>query len=201
MMAASVNGMVNALGIIKHVQHINMLLLPRARQVAISEATDFLKRFDAARLAQWLPGWLAERHHRVFVDIVECRLLHSRTVAHVLLRTQQDSASPSYWLLKCYVPSRENEAHHEIALLEERSAAAGAMPSEVPKLIGHGDLLWCHYVALRHRQPAPAMAQLGRTQTLAGGASPNVTADATVTEPDSTVPSYLCHVARTHEKH
>ena len=148
MMAASVNGMVNALGIIKHVQHINMLLLPRARQVAIGEATDFLKRFDAARLTQWLPAWLAERHHLAFVDIVECRLLHSRTVAHVLLRTQQDSASPSYWLLKCYVPSRENEAHHEIALLEERSAAAGAMPSEVPKLIGHGDLLWCHYVAL-----------------------------------------------------
>lgn len=147
MMAASVNGIVNVLGIIKHFQHINMLLLPRPRQVFIEEATDFLQCFEAARLAQWLPGWLAERHHGVF-EIVECRLLHGRTVSHVLLRAQHGSAPPAYWLLKCYVPARENEAHHEVALLEEHHMTACAVQPEVPRLLEHGGLLWCRYVVL-----------------------------------------------------
>ena len=147
MMAASVNGMVNALGIIKHYKHINMLLLPRTRQATMVETTNFVRYFEAATLAHWLPGWLAERHPCSF-DIVECRLLHGRTVAHVLVHAQQDSESHAYWLLKCYVPARENEAHHEIALLVEHNAAAGGEQSDVPRLIDHGRRPWCVYLVL-----------------------------------------------------
>jgi hypothetical protein len=148
MMAASVNGIVNILGVIKNFQYVNMLLLPRNRQVSILETTNFVKRFGAVALTHWLPEWLSHRHHRKTIEIIECRLLHGRTVAQVLLYSKRGDDIPSYWLLKCYVTSRENEARHEITLLQEYGGNASKERSEIPALLEHGQLSWCSYILL-----------------------------------------------------
>lgn len=156
MMAASLNGLVNCLGVIKHFQSINMLLLPRDRHVSILETTDFVKRFESSVLPQWLTGWIAELcgHHWSY-HIEECRLLHSRSVAQVLVRVVGDSDHSHFWMLKCYKPSRENEALHESALLTEVGGLRLGTQLTVPILRAHGRLPWCYYLLLEIGEPQP----------------------------------------------
>lgn len=156
MMAASLNGLVNFLGIIKHFQSINMLLLPRDRHVSLLENTDFVKRFESSALPQWLTGWVAEHqgNHSSY-HIIECRLLHGRTVAQVLLEVLDESNRSHYRLLKCYKPSRENEALHESALLTEVGGLRLDTQLTVPILRAHGRLPWCYYLLLEMGEPQP----------------------------------------------
>ncbi|OAL59255.1 MULTISPECIES: hypothetical protein [unclassified Halomonas] len=149
LMAASINGLVNFLSIIKYFQQINMLLLPRSQQVSLFSITDFAQRFEQATLKQWLLPWLAERQHcNGDLDVLQCRLLNGRAIAHVLVRDTDGGGAPRYVLLKCYVPARENEALHEAALLKEVSGYCyGTIPT-VPVLLESGRLPWCSFVLL-----------------------------------------------------
>lgn len=149
LMAASVNGLVNFLSIIKYFQQINMLLLPRSQQVSLFSTTDFVQRFEQTTLKQWLLPWLIECHycHRD-PEIIQCRLLYGRAIAHVLVRDTDSRGSPRHMLLKCYVTARENEALHEAALLSEVSGHCyGDIPT-VPVLRASGRLPWCSFVLL-----------------------------------------------------
>ncbi|MFC7369525.1 ABC transporter ATP-binding protein [Vreelandella zhaodongensis] len=149
LMAASVNGLVNFLSIIKYFQQINMLLLPRSQQVSLFSTTDFVQRFEQATLKQWLLPWVVECNycHRE-PEIIQCRLLYGRAIAHVLVCDTDSHGSPRYMLLKCYVTARENEALHETALLSEVSGHCyGAIPT-VPVLRASGCLPWCSFVLL-----------------------------------------------------
>ncbi|MGM0833621.1 MAG: ABC transporter ATP-binding protein [Pseudomonadota bacterium] len=162
LMVASVNGLINFLSIIKYFQQINMLLLPRSQQISFSLTTDFVQRFEQATLQQWLPSWLIESKYCVGdLEILQCRLLYGRSVAHVLVCETDSNGLPYYVLLKCYIAARENEALHETALLNEvggychsavsQSAVSqsvmsqSAMPT-VPVLRASGQLPWCHFV-------------------------------------------------------
>ncbi|RUR32023.1 ABC transporter ATP-binding protein [Vreelandella andesensis] len=149
LMAASVNGLVNFLSIIRYFQQINMLLLPRSQQVSLFLTPDFVQRFEQATLKQWLLPWLVERNycHRA-PEILQCRLLYGRTIAHVLVRDMDSNGVTRYVLLKCYVPARENEALHEIALLSEVSGYCHGAISTVPVLRASGHLSWCSFVVL-----------------------------------------------------
>ncbi|WP_339119417.1 ABC transporter ATP-binding protein [Halomonas sp. BMC6] len=156
MMAASLNGLVNFLGVIKHFQSINMLLLPRDRHVSLLETTDFVKRFESNTLPQWLTAWIAERYgHHMSYHIIECRLLHGRSVAQVLIQVIDESDCTHYWLLKCYKPSRENEALHESALLTEVGGYRMDTQLTVPILCDHGRLPWCYYLLLEMGEQQP----------------------------------------------
>lgn len=149
LMAASVNGLVNFLGIIKNFKQINMLLLPRSRQVSLSSASDFVQRFEQAALQQWLLPWLVECQycHRD-LEILQCRLLYGRAIAHVLIRDVDSNGFSRYRLLKCYVPARENEALHEIALLSEVGGYHYDVIPVVPVLRASGRLAWCSFILL-----------------------------------------------------
>ncbi len=149
LMAASVNGLVNFLGIIKYFQQINMLLLPRSQQVSLFSISDFVQRFEQATLKLWLLPWLGECNycHRD-PEIIQCRLLYGRAIAHVLVRDTDSNGSPLYVLLKCYVSARENEALHEIALLSEVSGYCYGVIPTVPVLRANGRLSWCSFVLL-----------------------------------------------------
>ncbi|MCA8866862.1 MULTISPECIES: ABC transporter ATP-binding protein [unclassified Halomonas] len=149
LMAASVNGLVSFLSIIKYFQQINMLLLPRCQQVSLFSTTDFVQRFEQMALKQWLLPWLVEREHcGCDSNILQCRLLHGRTIAQVLVRDTESNGAPRYMLFKCYVPARENEALHETALLNEVNGYYhGAIPT-VPVLLDSGRLPWCSFVLL-----------------------------------------------------
>ncbi|AZM96722.1 ABC transporter ATP-binding protein [Vreelandella venusta] len=149
LMAASVNGLVNFLSIIKYFQQINMLLLPRSQQISLFSTTNFVQRFEQAALQQWLLPWLTESNycHRD-PEILQCRLLSGRAIAHVLVGDVDSNDSPRYRLLKCYVSARENEALHEISLLSEVGGYCyGSIPS-VPVLRASGRLPWCSYLLL-----------------------------------------------------
>lgn len=149
LMAASINGLVNFLSIIKRFQQINMLLLPRSQQVSLFSTTDFVQRFEQTTLKKWLLPWLVERKHcSRDLNIVQCRLLHGRAIAHVLVRDADDSGSSRYILLKCYVPARENEALHETALLNEVSGYHHGVIPTVPVLLASGRLPWCSFLLL-----------------------------------------------------
>lgn len=149
LMVASSNGLVNFLSIIKYFQQINMLLLPRSQQVSLFSMTDFVRRFEQATLMQWLLPWLVERQHcNQGLDVLQCRLLHGRAVAQVLVRDMGSNGASRYLLLKCYVPARENEALHETKLLNEVNGYChGAIPT-VPVLLNSGRLPWCSFVLL-----------------------------------------------------
>ncbi|HEB06271.1 hypothetical protein LCGC14_0190950 [marine sediment metagenome] len=150
LMAASSNGLVNFLSIIKYFQQINMLLLPRSQQVSLFSMTDFVRRFEQATLMQWLLPWLVERQHcNQGLDVLQCRLLHGRAIAQVLVRDMDGNGAARYVLLKCYVPARENEALHEAALLQDVSGYCyGATPT-VPVLLDSGRLPWCSFVLVK----------------------------------------------------
>lgn len=152
LMVASVNGLVNFLSIIKYFQQINMLLLPRSQQVSFSLTTDFVQRFEQATLQQWLSSWLVESEYCVGdLEILQCRLLYGRSIAHVLVCETDSNGLPHYVLLKCYIAARENEALHETAFLNEvggychGAMSQSAMPT-VPVLRASGQLPWCHFV-------------------------------------------------------
>lgn len=149
LMAASVNGLVSFLSIIKFFQQINMLLLPRSQQISLFSTTDFVQRFEQGKLKQWLLPWLVERKHcNSDIEILQCRLIHGRAIAQVLIRDTDASAVSRYILLKCYVAVRENEALHEAALLNEVNGHYhGAIPT-VPFLLESGRLPWCSFVLL-----------------------------------------------------
>lgn len=74
--------------------------------------------------------------------------MHGRAVAQVLLRVHNESKTSPYWLLKCYVLSRENEVIHETALLGELGSSNKSARLAVPVLLDHGRLPWCAYVLL-----------------------------------------------------
>lgn len=148
LMAASVNGVVNFLSIIKYFQQINMLLLPRSQQVSLFSTTDFVQRFEQATLEQWLLPWLVDHHYCYTPDILQCRLLQGRAVAHVLIRNTENNGLSGYLLLKCYVSTRENEALHEAALLKEVSGYCHAGIPTVPVLRASGCLPWCSFTLL-----------------------------------------------------
>lgn len=149
LMAASVNGLVSFLSIIKFFQQINMLLLPRSQQISLFSTTDFVQRFEQGKLKQWLLPWLVERKHcNSDIEILQCRLIHGRAIAQVLIRDTDANSVSRYILLKYYVAARENEALHETALLDEVSGHYhGAIPT-VPILLEGGKLPWCSFVLL-----------------------------------------------------
>lgn len=149
LMAASVNALVNFLSIVKYFQQINMLLLPRSEQVFLISTTDFVQRFEQQALKQWLLPWLVERQHcNNDIDILQCRLLHGRAIAQVLVRDTDINGASRYVLLKCYVPARENEALHETALLSEINGYSHGVIPTVPVLLASGRLPWCTFVLL-----------------------------------------------------
>ncbi len=149
LMAASVNGLVNFLSIIKYFQQINMLLLPRSQQISLFSTTDFVQRFEQVTLQRWLLPWLVECNycHRD-PEILQCRLLSGRAIAHVLVRDVDSNSFPRYRLLKCYVPARENEALHEISLLSEVGGYCYGVIPTVPVLRASGRLPWCSFLLL-----------------------------------------------------
>lgn len=149
LMAASVNGLVSFLSIIKRFQQINMLLLPRSQQISLFSTTDFVQRFEQRALKQWLLPWLVERKHcNSDIDVLQCRLIHGRAIAQVLIRDTDASGVPCYKLLKCYVSARENEALHETALLNEVNGHYHGVIPAVPILLESGRLPWCSFVLL-----------------------------------------------------
>ena len=156
LMAASINGLVSFLSIIKYFQQINMLLLPRSQQVSLFSMTDFLQRFEQETLKQWLLPWLVEyKHCNLDVEVLQCRLLHGRAIAQVLVCDTHNNGISRYRLLKCYVPARENEALHEAALLSEIGGYCyGIMPT-VPTLLESGRFSWCSFLLLALGENAP----------------------------------------------
>lgn len=149
LMAASVNGLVGFLSIIKYVRQINMLLLPRSRQISLFSVSNFIGRFEQATLKQWLLPWLIESGHCQHVpEILQCRFLNGRGVAHVLIRDAHVNGASRYILLKCYVSARENEALHETALLNEVSGYYNGTFLIVPVLLKSGHWSWCSFVLL-----------------------------------------------------
>ena len=149
LMAASVNGLVSFLSIIKFFQQINMLLLPRSQQISLFSTTDFVQRFEQGKLKQWLLPWLVERNHcNSDIEILQCRLIHGRAIAQVLIRDTDINGVSSYLLLKCYVSARENEALHETALLSEVNGYYHGVIPTVPILLESGSLPWCSFVLL-----------------------------------------------------
>lgn len=156
LMAASVNGLVSFLSIIKYFQQINMLLLPRCQQVSLFSTTDFVQRFEQTTLKQWLLPWLVERKHCIRdIDVLQCRLLHGRAIAQVLVRDTDSNGAPRYMLLKCYVPARENEAIHETTLLNEVNGYCHGDTPTVPILLDSGRLPWCSFVLLKVGEKLP----------------------------------------------
>lgn len=148
LISASVNGLVSFLSIIKHFQQINMLLLPRSQQVSLFSTTDFVQRFEQTALKQWLLPWLIEdKHFNRELEVVQCRLLNGRTIAHILVR-EFDGCASRYILLKCYMPARENEALHESALMHEVNGYQYSVTTTVPVLLESGRLPWCSFVLL-----------------------------------------------------
>lgn len=155
LMAASVQAVIHFLSIIKRFERINLLLLPRARQIVLPQVTDFVRRFEPQALAHWLRPWLETQPGLGSAPVVcQCRLLGRREIAQVLIR-HQGGAAPRHVLLKCYVSSRENEALHEALLLKALSGDDGDTTSVVPALIESGRLPWGYFLLLGVGDGAP----------------------------------------------
>ncbi|MFC0269297.1 ABC transporter ATP-binding protein [Kushneria aurantia] len=149
LMASSVNALVNFLSIIKRFQQINMLLLPRSQQIALPSATSFTQRFEQAAIAHWLLPWLTGRQYIIGNPVVcQCRLLHGRGVAQVIIQHDGGEKAPRYLLFKCYIPARENEALHEAALLNAVGSYHHSGSSSIPELIENGRFSWCCFLLL-----------------------------------------------------
>jgi|GEM_PF-3997550 len=163
---AYINIALGLLGIKKRINNINLLFLSKEQQLGLMTQNDFEQQFYQKNLNEWLPQWMISRYPKALsIECVECKLFSKATVAYVVVRLteiRQDKKSPTpyYLLLKCYHPTKESFAQHEIDFLTVFGTSSST-ENYTDNLIANGPLSENNSILPKSGVPNPTLSVAG----------------------------------------